>query len=328
VGLLNGLSGCGGGSPSNTPPVANAGSAQAAIARATVTLDGSTSADADNDPLTYAWALTNRPAGSATQLVGPTSPKPTFVPDVAGTYTGTLTVSDGKATSNPATFSVTVSAYGPATALVAESGNNQDLLQHQRADVFRVKVQDALGNPVPGIPVTFSASVATAFNPPIAVQTFTDGIATATIGDADAWIRFFHLAGLQQIRASAPGIPQLTFQVTVRPSAHPYDGRYYCNDSPFAAIPIRIENGAVLSDVAVSAATVNESTGAINVNRGSGSARTGYTGQILIVRNLPKLHFRRTFGASKPMGLQPPVIPGTLVPWSPLAFDSRRRAWR
>lgn len=276
------LAGCGGGSPANTPPVANAGSAQAAIAKATITLDGSSSVDADNDTLTYAWAFTSRPAGSAAQLVGPTSVKPTFVPDLAGTYAGTLTVNDGKASSAPATFSVTVSAYGPATALVAESGNNQSVLQHQRADVFRVKVQDALGNPVPGISVTFSALVATAFNASITVQSFADGIATATIGDADAWIRYFHTAGPQQIRASAPGIPELTFQIAVTPTAHLYDGRYYCNDASFASIPIRIENGAVLSDVPLSAATVNESTGALTITRGSGSARTGYSGQIAI----------------------------------------------
>ena len=109
---------CGGGGGSAPPPaanrapIANAGPAQAIVAGTLVTLDGSASTDPDNDPLTYAWALA-APTGSATTLNGASTAKPNFTPDVAGTYTATLTVSDVKASSS-ANVTVTTSAPPPA----------------------------------------------------------------------------------------------------------------------------------------------------------------------------------------------------------------------
>jgi chitinase len=93
----------------DTTPVANAGTGQAANVGTQVALDGSASADADHDPLTYAWTMTARPAGSAAALAGATSVGPTFAPDVEGAYAFSLTVSDGTNTS--AASSVTVTAY-------------------------------------------------------------------------------------------------------------------------------------------------------------------------------------------------------------------------
>src|SRR5207244_13653695 len=56
----------------------------------TVTLDGSQSSDVDGDPLTYRWALTVVPAGSAATLSDPTTVHPTFVVDQGGTYVAQL----------------------------------------------------------------------------------------------------------------------------------------------------------------------------------------------------------------------------------------------
>ncbi len=91
----------------NTTPVSNAGAAQSATAGATVKLDGSASTDADNDTLSYAWTLTSKPAGSASTFVGADTAKPTFIPDVAGSYVASLIVNDGKVNSQPATVTVT-----------------------------------------------------------------------------------------------------------------------------------------------------------------------------------------------------------------------------
>lgn len=74
---------------------------------ALVTLDGSGSTDANGDTLTYAWTLTSSPTGSATTLNSPTSVKPTFTPDLAGTYVASLTVNDGKVASISQTVTIT-----------------------------------------------------------------------------------------------------------------------------------------------------------------------------------------------------------------------------
>lgn len=89
---------------SNAQPVALAGPEQfiyvapGTAVNASVTLDGSSSIDADNDVLTYKWTL-SAPSGSTAVLstASPASPeKPVFVANVLGTYVATLMVNDGK----------------------------------------------------------------------------------------------------------------------------------------------------------------------------------------------------------------------------------------
>src|SRR5204862_1982911 len=78
----------------NTPPNTNAGPDQNVSTGATVTLTGAATTDADNDPITYAWTFTTRPAGSAATLTGANTVSPTFVADVAGQYVVQLIASD------------------------------------------------------------------------------------------------------------------------------------------------------------------------------------------------------------------------------------------
>ena len=129
------LTACGGGgeggvgdaatvSSTNDTPIANAGGLQNILAGTTVTLDGSGSSDANGDALSYAWTLTSKPAGSAASLTNPTSPKPTFQADVAGTYVASLVVNDGKVSSQAGT--VTVTATVANAAPVANAGTAQN----------------------------------------------------------------------------------------------------------------------------------------------------------------------------------------------------------
>ena len=111
--------------PANVAPVANAGAAQNVVAGAVVALDGSKSSDANSDPLTYAWTLTAKPAGSAATLSSPTSGRPTFTADVAGTYVATLIVNDGKLDSSSVT--VSISAALANVAPVANAGVAQEV---------------------------------------------------------------------------------------------------------------------------------------------------------------------------------------------------------
>lgn len=83
----------------NRTPIANAGPSQNAVLNNVVTVDGSGSSDPDGDFLAYSWTFVSKPAGSNATLSSHNSPKSTFFPDVEGTYTVRLTVSDGSSDS-------------------------------------------------------------------------------------------------------------------------------------------------------------------------------------------------------------------------------------
>lgn len=103
------LSACGGGADytqPNRPPVADAGTPQTVNVGATVTLTGSGS-DPDADVLTYTWAFT-KPAGSNAALTNAHVASTTFVADMPGVYTATLTVNDKEHTSAPSSVTIIV----------------------------------------------------------------------------------------------------------------------------------------------------------------------------------------------------------------------------
>lgn len=89
----------------NQAPEAKAGPDQTVLSNNTVTLDGSKSIDPDGDTITYAWSQT---AGTSVTLTGGATASPSFIPTVAGTYTFSLTVSDGTLTSSTDTVTITV----------------------------------------------------------------------------------------------------------------------------------------------------------------------------------------------------------------------------
>jgi hypothetical protein len=110
----------------NATPVADAGPDQPSVVTgATVTLDGSGSADADGHTLTYAWALITTPTGSVASLAASTTAAPTFTADLVGEYVAQLIVFDGFVTSQPDTVRVTVASGQANRKPIAEAGEPQ-----------------------------------------------------------------------------------------------------------------------------------------------------------------------------------------------------------
>ena len=102
---------------SNSAPVANAGPDQTVDAGATVTLDGSSSSDADGHSLTYAWTQTS---GTSVTLSSSTASQPTFTAPTAASNTSlifSLVVTDTESADSSAdTVTITVNSLDPTVA--------------------------------------------------------------------------------------------------------------------------------------------------------------------------------------------------------------------
>ena len=108
-------------------PTAEAGLGQTVHVGTTVTLDGTGSSDPDgNVPLTYAWAITERPAGSVATLVGAATPMPSFTPDVMGDYDIQLVVTD---TAGLSSIPDTVRISTLNTAPTADAGYDRMIIE-------------------------------------------------------------------------------------------------------------------------------------------------------------------------------------------------------
>ena len=109
----------------NSAPTADAGADQSVVAGSTVTLDGSSSGDANGDALSYAWRFVSVPKSSDAELVDANTVSPSFVADEAGDYVAELVVNDGSADSTA--DRVTVSAAQANARPVADAGSDQNV---------------------------------------------------------------------------------------------------------------------------------------------------------------------------------------------------------
>lgn len=151
------LTACGGGSsgssnnqnndtttqPTNSAPVANAGSNQSITLGEEVTVSGAQSSDADGDSLTYQWSLTSVPSGSQAAINGQGN-SATFTPDITGDYTVSLTVNDGTIDSSIATVTITATEVATDSDITDRiftnrSGNCEDYLGSYIANVTDIK---------------------------------------------------------------------------------------------------------------------------------------------------------------------------------------------
>ena len=108
-------------STQNSAPLADAGPDQTASVEDTVSLDGSSSQDADGDQLTMAWSFVSVPAGSSAKLSNSNIINPTFIADLPGSYVAQLIVNDGMEASAPDTVTISTQNSAP----VADAGPDQ-----------------------------------------------------------------------------------------------------------------------------------------------------------------------------------------------------------
>ncbi len=128
----------------NTAPVANAGADQTVEEGTLVTLNGTASSDADNDPLTYLWT-----APDGITLNDNTLAQPTFTaPEVATstTYEFSLVVNDGKVNSSPDVVVITVTNAN--TAPVANAGADQTVEEGTLVTLNGTASSDADSDPL------------------------------------------------------------------------------------------------------------------------------------------------------------------------------------
>jgi hypothetical protein len=86
----------------------------------TVQLNGSSSSDPENDPLTYSWSFTAVPSGAGTPAItGANAAMASFTPTVAGTYQLSLRVFDGNSMAyDSVTVTVTPPPVPPASHVI------------------------------------------------------------------------------------------------------------------------------------------------------------------------------------------------------------------
>jgi hypothetical protein len=107
------------------PPEAVLASSASGEDCSAIPVDGSGSFDPNGDPLRYKWWLEDAPNGSRAtddNFADPSSAATTFYPDIAGTYTLALSVSDGESWSTPALMELVADERAFNTAPTVDAG--------------------------------------------------------------------------------------------------------------------------------------------------------------------------------------------------------------
>ncbi|ABC81974.1 PKD domain-containing protein [Anaeromyxobacter dehalogenans] len=185
----------------NHAPIADAGPDLESNAGATLPLSAAASTDPDQDPITCAWALTAKPAGSAAALSDPGACAPSVTYDLEGVYAFSLAVHDGQLAS-AAADTVQVTVHQKVWMLghaVADAEYSRALDRIVAVGGSRLYVAD----PVAGAEVTVTLPKAA-----LAVSVSPDGH-YAAVG---------HDAAVSYVKLDAPPAVVGTFATSVVPS--------------------------------------------------------------------------------------------------------------
>ena len=159
----------------NSAPISNGGPDQNVAIGTTVALDASASSDVDEDALTYTWTL-QRPKGSGAALIGASTMTPTFVPDIAGTYTATVVANDGAASGKGDKVVVTTS--GVNAQPVAHAGRDQHITLGQTVYLDGSQSSDANGDRL-----TYTWTLAKIAKGSVAVLSSTSAVRPSFVAD-------------------------------------------------------------------------------------------------------------------------------------------------
>lgn len=172
----------------NQPPLANAGSDMEVVTGSVVSLNGTKSADPEEEPLTFNWAVVSKPAGSILSIPGSTSSKPVIQPDVAGEYLIQLTVSDGANISAVDEVKITAVNNLPPVAI---AGDNFTTTEHLLISLDGSKSYDPDGKSLiyqwgfVAKPLNSNASIQGANTSNPSVLTDTEGLYTLRLRVSD-----------------------------------------------------------------------------------------------------------------------------------------------
>jgi hypothetical protein len=149
-------------------PIADAGSDIEASVGSNVTLNGSASSDPEDSTLTFSWELTQTPAGSSAAISDASSERASFVPDLPGIYTATLTVEDteGNTDTDEVTITATENGAGVSTVIIdsniTEDTTWEDIFEDPTIPDYRVTNSIAINSEItltiePGVVIEFES---------------------------------------------------------------------------------------------------------------------------------------------------------------------------
>lgn len=163
----------------NNTPVADAGQDATVAGGGAVTLDGSGSSDADNDPITYAWTQVS---GPSVTLSDPTAASPSFTAPLktsaAQNLVFELVVSDTVASSTPDQVTITIDAN---QAPLPEAGPDQRVQGASSVILDATGSSDPDGDPLSYAWTQISGPSVTLDDPTVAQPSFTTPPSTGSV---------------------------------------------------------------------------------------------------------------------------------------------------
>ncbi|HPY39632.1 MAG TPA: PKD domain-containing protein [Thiolinea sp.] len=222
----------------NSAPIAKATDKYVVVSK-TVSLDASASSDADNDTLSYKWALKSVPVGSNASLSSLTAMKPTLTADKLGEYIVDLSVSDGSLTSS--VIAMKVIAQPAINALSyqvidADYSKGLDKLVMISSTPNQLHIYDAVANTEQTVTLPLA---------PTSVSIAPDGL-YAAVGH-DAYVSYIDLKNAKLVK----NLPVATKVLDIVLAANGYIYAFP-NSSQWGAIySINIANGVVTTTASV-----------------------------------------------------------------------------